>query len=202
MKTNKNKKGFTLIELVIVLAILGILVAIIVPSWSYFVRRSRERTANAKAKMVFNACQTEVTRISMKERPLLNIINDPTTDSVKLDATKKEVYMGSGDFFFYWDGKDGNKLDAKDTNPFKADTSASDKDNTMLANGINNINNNGEGTYKVYVNNYKVQSVIYCDLPNGRYKGTYPKMIEDLPDAVGDSIRANGVVNADMKLLT
>ena len=93
MRTKKTKKGFTLMELVIVLAILGILLAIIVPSWGYFIRRSRERSANAKAKVVFNAAQTEVTRVSMKERPELNVVNDPTADSVKKNADVKVRFL-------------------------------------------------------------------------------------------------------------
>ena len=55
-----KRKGFTLVELIVAMAILGILIAIIVPSWGYFMRRSKERTANAKAKVIFNAAQTEL----------------------------------------------------------------------------------------------------------------------------------------------
>ena len=158
-------------ELIIVLVIMGILVAIIVPSWSYFVRRSRERTANSKAKMVFNACQTEVTRVCMKERPLINIINDPTVSD-----TKK------------------NEVDIKNTKPSPAN-------DTSLKNGINNINNNGEGVYKIYVDNYQVKSVVYSDMPNGRYKGTYPRMMDDLDDTTRDYIRSHSMDNYDSTLM-
>lgn len=194
MKTKKTKKGFTLIELVVVLAIMGILIAIIIPSWSYFVRRSRERTANAKAKVIFNAAQTEVTRVNMKERPNLNIVNDPAADSTKKVAAANALYIGSGEFYFYWDGKNGAEVD-KDGNDIGSDT----KSNVSFANGINNINNNGEGVYKIYVENYNVRSVVYSDLGSGRYKGTYPHMMDDLSDTVRSTIRATSIQSIDLK---
>ncbi|WP_037296803.1 type IV pilin protein [Ruminococcus flavefaciens] len=197
MKAKKTKKGFTLMELIIVLVIMGILVAIIVPSWSYFVRRSRERTANSKAKMVFNACQTEVTRVSMKERPLINIINDPTVSDTKKNEVKADIYMGDGKFYFYWDGKTGTRLDPVDIK----NTKPSPANDTSLKNGINNINNNGEGVYKIYVDNYQVKSVVYSDMPNGRYKGTYPRMMDDLDDTTRDYIRSHSMDNYDSILM-
>ena len=62
MNMKNSKKGFTLMELIIVLAILGILLTIMVPTWGYFITKSRERNANSKAKIIFNAAQTEITR--------------------------------------------------------------------------------------------------------------------------------------------
>ena len=50
MKTKQTRKGFTLMELIVVIAIMGILLAIIVPSWGYFLRRAHERDAGSKAK--------------------------------------------------------------------------------------------------------------------------------------------------------
>lgn len=197
MRTKKTKKGFTLMELVIVLAILGILLAIIVPSWGYFIRRSRERSANAKAKVVFNAAQTEVTRVSMKERPDLNVVNDPTADSVKKNAALSNIYMGSGDFYFYWDGHNGAKVDINGS-PVTANAAS----NTSFANGVNNINNNGEGCYKIYVSNYNVQSVVYCDIENGRYKGTYPKGMDELSSGLQGVVRSTSVRNIDLTTIT
>ena len=49
-----NKKGFTLVELVVVIAIVGVLAAILVPSLMGYVRKSRLKTANSNAKTAYN----------------------------------------------------------------------------------------------------------------------------------------------------
>ena len=48
-----NKKGFTLVELVVVIAIIGVLAAILIPTMMNYVKKSRLRTANSNAKLVF-----------------------------------------------------------------------------------------------------------------------------------------------------
>ena len=102
MKAKRTRKGFTLMELIIVIAIMGILMAILIPSWGYFLRRARERDANSRAKIVFNAAQTAVTRVCDNERSILNKYKDSTTDTDLKDKLEKQLYMGEGDFYFYW----------------------------------------------------------------------------------------------------
>ena len=51
----KSKKGFTLIELVVVIAILGILAAILVPVISGFIETANQATDNANARLIYNA---------------------------------------------------------------------------------------------------------------------------------------------------
>lgn len=51
----KNNKGFTLVELVVVIAIIGVLAAILVPSMLNYVKKSRLKAANTNAKTAYNA---------------------------------------------------------------------------------------------------------------------------------------------------
>lgn len=64
----RTAKGFTLIELIIVIAIIGILLGILMPSMMNYYRRSRIQAANADAKMVYNAAQTAAQRFIAQDR--------------------------------------------------------------------------------------------------------------------------------------
>ena len=54
-QAKKSKKGFTLIELVVVIAILGILAAILIPVIGGFIERANTAANQANAKNLYNS---------------------------------------------------------------------------------------------------------------------------------------------------
>ncbi len=86
-------KGFTLIELIIVIAIIGVLAGILAPTMSAYYTRSRLKSSNSEAKMVYNAAQTEAQKYITIDRVnpagatsglngVFTIAYDPTSNSV------------------------------------------------------------------------------------------------------------------------
>lgn len=207
----RKKKGFTLMELTIVLAITSILIAIVVPSWSYYLQRSRIKAQNAKSKVIFNAAQTIITDLEFYERHhIADYFNADTSNAASFAATQSAAQsmlytgvlstynntVGSPDYgtqipgavsewYFYWDGSKGYICDAS-CNPTAGGTSATNTWNTKISNSIRKIARSDE-VYRIYVKNYTVVSVVTAREERDQYLGSHPVTLDERKAAGKDT---------------
>jgi len=125
MKKKMNNKGFTLVELIVVLVILAILAAILVPALLGYIDRAKKQQIVLNAKTYLTATQAEFSALygankdkdadlAAKQEQIQNTADVPACDGFEVktaadfDLTKHETYTiyaakyEEGDQFIYF----------------------------------------------------------------------------------------------------
>ena len=93
-KKNTSNKGFTLVELIVVLVILAILAAILVPALLGYIDKAREKQAVLNAKSCLTAAQAEMSSL-YGERKAPSVITSRASDVLNMaDANVSELEVG------------------------------------------------------------------------------------------------------------
>ena len=96
-KILKNKKGFTLMEVIVVLIIIAVLAAALIPSFIGFVNQSRAATDIAAARVGMTAAQVEITYLVAGGKAAGDIVDsdiltDRFADAVRPDTTGADSF--------------------------------------------------------------------------------------------------------------
>ena len=87
LRTKHDKKGFTLVEVIIVLVILAILAAVIIPSLTGYIDRANKSKYMLSAKNCMNAMQVELSEMYAERGELADLTNIAGTSGSNHDVS-------------------------------------------------------------------------------------------------------------------
>lgn len=88
-KLKENKKGFTLVELIVVLVILAILAALLIPALTGYIDKAKDKSITAETRQAVMAAQTLVDEKYASDQKTEITVGSVDNLSVKIDDIKK-----------------------------------------------------------------------------------------------------------------
>lgn len=170
MKTTK-KKGFTLIELIVVIAIIGVLAAILVPTMLGYVKKSKISSANSSASSVYKAINSALT---------------------ELDEEGVDV---GGLWILTWDGKLWSTTASDELNSALSATAGEGRFDKKVANFFEDISKMKEGKAAIKGGSCVALAIASDSTYTGTYPGglvttdTYEAYSDEIEDAIEDAIK-------------
>lgn len=168
MKT--TRKGFTLIELIVVIAIIGVLAAILVPAMLGWVKKSKIQAANADAK---------------------TIMTNINAGLEEIDEEGRDITLGNGWYGTLDEGGEGGAGGTGGTGGTTGGTTSTDV--TTWDTVLEYVKEYSDSiTTARYSARLQEGVVIACVARSGKYYGTYPagltnKNYNDATDGLGDN---------------
>ena len=109
-----NKKGFTLVELIVVLVILAILAALLIPTLTGYIDKAKEKDVIAQTRQAVMAAQTLVDEAYAKKDDN-TVVTVATDGTVKLSAVETLAELKTGSVTSVTLGRtvDGKKVDTE-----------------------------------------------------------------------------------------
>lgn len=86
--SSKNDAGFTILELLVIVILLGTLAAIAAPGWLGFINRQRVRTVNDRVLQSLRSAQSEAKRTKRDIVIQFNPSDDPPTATINTDPAQ------------------------------------------------------------------------------------------------------------------
>lgn len=176
-------KGFTLIELIVVIGIIGVLLTVAIPTIGSYMRRSRLKSSNANANLIFNSIQTICQELEFSERDDSNTTfygSETITDGNMIVYSINGVATAT-----VWldTNHDGTVYTVKDTafNNALTDTLNDDSTRSSFMNRMERLfAGQNETTWVAYIDGFQVMAVICADTNSNRYVGAYPISTTDV----------------------
>lgn len=97
MKNLKNKKGFTLVELIVVIAILGILALFLVPQFQGYSQDAKVQVAKANTRTVWTAANAALTQSEYDDK--IEVTENGETTKAGKEGIKDIALEKLGDSF-------------------------------------------------------------------------------------------------------